>query len=487
MYTIPESEIFESMKVVNPWWETNSIDKKLKEKTPRKYLESFYKEIIYKKLRRTALLLGPRRVGKTVLMYHAIEELMQKGVSPKKILYISIDNPVFINIRLEKLVTIFTNNFQHKLSDGLYIFFDEIQYLKGWEQHLKSLYDSYLNFQFVASGSAASVLQKKSSQSVGRFADFILPPMTFAEFLVFKYKGKEEEFKKLQKNYLKKMEINVRIEKVESKNNGIKDKKNIKELNKLFLEYINYGGFPDVMFLSNKQRLEKRSRISNDIIEKVLSGDLPSLYNVDPREVNRFFKMIAYNAGKEFSLDRLAKESGLSKPVISKYIEYLESAFLIKKISKIDQNLKKFKRETQFKLYLLNPSMRTFLFGELKEDDCDLAGLLVENAIFAQMIYNEDVSNRMYYARWNSGEVDLIVLNELSQQPEYICEIKWSDAPDLKSLKTFIKDSGYYKKITNNYESFPVVSTKTNVGVDFYEHLRFIPSAILCLMKSLEC
>ena len=69
-------------------------------------------------------------------------------------------------------------------SEGQYVFFDEIQYLKDWERHLKTLVDSYPKAKFIVSGSAAAALRIKSSESgAERFHDFMLPPLTFQEFL----------------------------------------------------------------------------------------------------------------------------------------------------------------------------------------------------------------------------------------------------------------------------------------------------------------
>ena len=68
--------------------------------------------------------------------------------------------------------------------DGCYFFFDEVQYLKEWENYLKTMVDSYHDTKFVVSGSAAAALMRKSQESgAGRFTDFVLPPLTFAEFI----------------------------------------------------------------------------------------------------------------------------------------------------------------------------------------------------------------------------------------------------------------------------------------------------------------
>lgn len=69
-------------------------------------------------------------------------------------------------------------------TQGWYVLFDEIQYLKDWEVHLKTLVDHYRTCKFIASGSAAATLKMKSTESgAGRFTDFTLPPLTFHEYI----------------------------------------------------------------------------------------------------------------------------------------------------------------------------------------------------------------------------------------------------------------------------------------------------------------
>ena len=88
---------------------------------------------------------------------------------------------------LEELIKLFFEITNDKKKSIFYIFFDEIQYLKNWEVHLKSLVDSYHNIKFIVSGSAAAALKLKSQESgAGRFTEFALPPLTFHEYLALK-------------------------------------------------------------------------------------------------------------------------------------------------------------------------------------------------------------------------------------------------------------------------------------------------------------
>ncbi len=130
--------------------------------------------------------MGSRRVGKTVMLHHSVQTLLKNGEAAESIFFASIDNPVYSDLGLERLLNLFLARFDHGLESRLTVIFDEIQYLKDWERHLKVLVDSYPGIKFIASGSAAAALRMKGSESgAGRFTDFLLPPVTFAEFLDF--------------------------------------------------------------------------------------------------------------------------------------------------------------------------------------------------------------------------------------------------------------------------------------------------------------
>jgi predicted AAA+ superfamily ATPase len=177
---------------------------------------------------------------------------------------------------LEKIVNIFQAEFEHGRDAELFIIFDEIQYLSEWELHLKSLVDSYPAYKFVATRSAAAALKLKSRESgAGRFTDFLLPSLTFAEYIYF---------------------IST-------------DTKNINNLNTEFINYLNYGGYPEAVF-SSLIRDDSFRYIKSDIINKVLLRNLPSLYGItDVQELNKLFTTIAYNTGNEITLESLAKSS----------------------------------------------------------------------------------------------------------------------------------------------------------------------------------
>lgn len=72
---------------------------------------------------------------------------------------------------------------------------------------------------------------------------------------------------------------------------------------------------------------------------------------------------MAFNTADELSLQELSANSGVAKNTIKRYVEYLEAAFLIRTVHRIDESARRFHRARTFKVYLTNPSMRAALFA----------------------------------------------------------------------------------------------------------------------------
>ena len=413
--------------------------------------------------------MGPRRVGKTVIVHQAVAELIRRGVEPKRILYVPLDNPLYSGLSLEKILLIFTELNSIAQNESCYLFFDEIQYLSDWERHLKSLVDSYPHHRFIATGSAAAALKLKSDESgAGRFTDFTLPPLTFYEYVKFSDKERRFFVQEEDLSYLPPGQFGLLLEQIE-------------DLNEEFINYINFGGYPEAVF-SEEVRENPGRFIRNDIIEKVLLRDLPSLYGIrDIPELNRLFVTLARNTGQEINLSGLSQDSSVAKGTISKYLEYLEAAFLIKRVSRIDRNARKFKREHKFKVYLTNASMYPALFGALEKDNKTILGKLAETAFFSNSFHLPEHSEKSYYARWKDGEVDLVDMGATGIIAAI--EIKWSDRP--------LKDSSEIKGLLDFAEKNEFVSphplccctlTKQDVRNYGNKEVLFVPTSIYCFL-----
>lgn len=452
MRQISQSQVLARVRTENPWWESGEIPPLLAELRPRPYLDLFLPLVTERRVRRAVVLLGPRRVGKTVLIHHAINRLLDEGVDPKAIAYFSVDHPLYNGLGLEDYLGAFQEGTGTDFtSTPSYVFFDEIQYLRDWEMHVKALVDDHEPLRIVVSGSAAAALRLKSQESgAGRLTDFLLPPLNFYEYLAL-------------------------LDKEGSALDG-EGSLDLETLNEDFVHYLNYGGYPEVLF-SEVIQSDPARFVKADIIDKVLLRDLPSLYGIqDIQELNSLFTTLAFNTAGEVSLDELSKGSGVAKNTLKRYIEYLEAAFLVKVVHRVDRSAKKFKRANFFKVYLTNPSMRAALFAPVAADDKAM-GAMVETAIFSQWFHRK--RDEIYYARWQSGEVDLVQLDPAGRAANAI-EVKWSDRyfenpRELKSLLSFCRKTGLDSaKVTTRLEG----GVKTVREIE----LQYVPSALYCLV-----
>lgn len=460
---IPTDKIVGRLRFENPWWVSKEVPEIYGAMSKRLYFDLFYPYVEEVSVRRAVVLMGPRRVGKTVMLFHSIQELIKNGVNPQRIFFVAVDNPIYVHLGLEDLLSLCMEALCLPNLNGCYVFFDEIQYLKDWERQLKILVDSYPDTKFIVSGSAAAALRWHSTESgAGRLTNFMLPPLTFQEYI-----------------HLKKLDHLLTQGTVEYGENSLAYAltHDIKVLNKEFVNYLNFGGYPEVV-LSEKIQSDMGRYVKSDIVDKVLLRDLPSLYGIkDVQELNRFFTYIAYNTGNEFSYEKMCRDSGIQKTTLKKYLEYLEAAFLIKVLNKVDVNAKHFKRVTAFKVYLTNPSLRTALFSPISETDSEM-GNMVETAILSQWMHREKLD--LAYARWkegrSEGEVDLVLVDEKKFSALWGVEIKWTnryfDVPkELHSLIQFCFENHFDKAL---------VTSVDKLGLKVIGNLRltFVPAAL---------
>ena len=446
------------MRAENPWWEGGEIRADYRALNPRAYFERFARLVEETGVHRAVVLMGPRRVGKTVLLHHVIARLLTGGEYGRRdVGYLSLDHPLHTRLSIEEAA----DEIRHASGnpDGpRVLILDEIQYLADWERHLKAFVDAHPGVKCVVSGSAAAALRLKSMESgAGRFTDFLLPPLTFHE-------------------YLDLGGIDGLVEPTGTHEYRTDD---LAGLNRHFVDYLNFGGYPEAVS-SAAVRSDPARYIGADIVDKVLLRDLPSLYGIqDVQELNALFMTLAYNTAGELSLDALSQQSGVSKPTIRRYLEYLEAAFLIKVVHRVDQNARRFKRANRFKVYVTTPALRCALFGPVAENDAEM-GQLAETAVFAQWFHSNEF-HRLHYARWRGGEVDIVYL-EPRQVPDWCVEVKWSDRTpshpgDMSGLFALARR---YPTISA-YVTTRTIETRSDSWPGEMP-LEFIPTSLYCYM-----
>ena len=394
----------------NPWWENPEIDPAHDFPLTREYFPALFALVWQRAVRRSVILMGSRRVGKTVLLLQLVRELIRRQFPSGRIFYASLDTPIYHGQSLEDLVELYRREKGCAAREHSIVIFDEIQYLQGWEIHLKVLTDRYPAFRFIASGSAAAVLRRRSQESgAGRFTDFLLPALTFAEYLSLS--GLESEVAQPDAS------------------SGVGYRAlDMDRMNRHFVDYLNFGGYPEPVVDADTWRHAGRF-LWQDVIDKVLLRDLPGLHGIqDAQELNRLLAYVAYRSGQELSPKNLAEHSNVAQNTLRRYLQYLEAAFLIVRVSRVDDTGKTFQRATGFKAYLTNPSLRSALYGPLEPDDAGM-GYQAETAVISQWTHSPAFRD-FRYARWGSPksrEVDLVRIRPETQRPGWACEVKWSD------------------------------------------------------------
>lgn len=368
----------EDLFFYNPWWKGEPI----------RGLKPYRREIFgniegyIKTVDRIIIIKGPRRVGKTTLIYQLISGLLDSGVDPKKILYVSFDDPK-TRASIDKILDFYkTEIIKRPLEGGpIYVFLDEVQFLEDWQYELKKYYDRGFPIKFIVSGSSATLIKKGAESLMGRTIEEIMLPFSFREFFEYRTGKKAED--------------------IDIENIGLLDVKKYEEKAKIvFSEYLEAGGFPSIFDADPPLRSKL---IMEDIIEKALYRDAVSLYKIkNPEILEKLFIYLVTSTAQTGNINNISSTIGLSRLYTSKYITYLKNAYFILAFKKYSRSAGKTARSLE-KFYCIDPAIiKTFLSADFAQE----IGHTIES-IIARHLLGKDV----YYWK-NYHEVDFIVKGE---------------------------------------------------------------------------
>src|SRR3989338_2062201 len=197
-------------------------------------------------------IIGPRRAGKTFLMYQKIKELIDSGVKKESILYLNFEDPRLIEVNFKEIREILKSHWElypDSTQKNLYIFIDEPQNIKNWEIAVRSLHDE--GFTIFLSGSSSKLLSKEIATSLrGRTILYILLPFSFREFL-----------------QIKDLKFNMKL--LGSKEKSI----SLNFLN----EYLEFGAFPEVI---QEKSSENKIRIMQEYFDLIVYRDIVERYKI---------------------------------------------------------------------------------------------------------------------------------------------------------------------------------------------------------------
>ena len=339
-------------------------------------------------------IVGPRRAGKTFLMYDLIRKLI-RDIPKNNILYVNFENEYLTGMKatdLDDLISVFFE-LSHPSEDyPVYLFLDEIQVVEDWSKWLNRIYESK-KYRIIISGSSSKLLSRElATQLRGRTLDFTVLPLSFHEFLSIR--------SSLPKNK-KAMLMSVNRGKV------------LSELR----EYMIHGGYPEIVLMNSYKEKLLRSYVDTMIIK-----DVGERFHIEPSvlrvfvnycirtysspvsgtKIYNFLKSMNYSIAHEFPL---------------KLLDNFSEVFFIYTLGILTGS---FKKVSQFpkKLYVVD----TGIINEMTSS-VDM-GRMIENIVFMELFRRMSKSGKFRINYWKEYgksegmEVDFVIssgmeINEL--------------------------------------------------------------------------
>lgn len=469
-----KENILKVLTAYNPWWKSNSINPVLTKSYKRFAFYEAMKKLNNTQIRRTVVLTGTRRVGKTTIQYQMIEELLRSGVSPQKIVFISMDHPMLKLSAFNEVLECYHENIC--ADKDVYYFFDEIQYASEWDKWLKIIYDMQPETKVVATGSASPAVIKGNRESgAGRWSVIQVPTLSFYEYCELLNIEKPSFPEDLRPTRLTQMstqefsEIMIKLSDIQNH----------------FNRYLRVGGFPELALADDDIFAEQIMR--EDVVDKVLKRDLPSLYNIrNSTELERIFLYLCNVSSEIVSIDAIAKElNGVSRPTVENYISFLESANLIYQSWPVNMDDKKILKARP-KIYVADSAIRNAVLMDdsLMTDPTEM-GKIAETAVYkhiAAFYYQKATSVGYYRGGKKDKEIDIVV--EYPKIKNILIEVKYRDgAPiaDNDAISELCENSSASIIVTKSPSDFGIHHTRSG-----FKMLRIPAYAFLYLLGYAE-
>lgn len=353
---------------------------------------------------------GIRRSGKSVMLELVKNELKKSGVSDKNFLCINFEQ--FSNSELldAKILHKRIVEFQKSADGKIYLFFDEIQEVDGWEKCINSCRVDFDCDIYITGSNAKLLSGELATYLAGRYVEFVIYPFSFAEFL----------------------EMN------RQKNSQI-------DKSACFMTFLKTGGMP---FLANFLGDDSaKNQYMMDIYNSVVLKDVVKRNNI--RDVDTLERIIAYafsNIGHIFSATSLSKyfkseKRNISHDTILNYLKFCADAFLIYKISRYDLEGKKVLTVNE-KYYCADHGLREAVFGKNTQN----IDQILENIVCLELLRR---NFKVFVGKKDESEIDFIAERngvKIYVQVAYL----------LASEETVRREFSVYDSIKDNFPKYVV-------------------------------
>ncbi len=423
--------VLKVLRAFNPWWASGVVPAALCPAYRRLAFFEAMKRLDERDIKRTVVLTGARRVGKTTIQYQMIAALLKRNVAPQQIVFVSLDHPMLKLAGIQEVLDCYHENVYAE-RDAIY-FFDEVQYAADWAAWLKTIYDMQPETRVVATGSASPMLVKGSIESgAGRWTVIQVPTLSFYEYCALVGAKTPMLDSALKPSALKSM----------SRQEQGRVMNALAPLYNHFARYLQVGGFPELALAKDATLAERVMR--EDVVDKVLKRDLPALYNIrNATELERIFLYLCRVSSEIVAIDSVAKElHGVSRQTVQNYIEYLASANLIYLSYPVDLDGKKVLKASP-KIYIADAAIRNAVLmdGDLLTDPVQM-GKMVETAVYKHVaaFYYQKATSVGYYRGGRKGkEIDIVV--DYPNIRDILIEVKYREQAQVADGDAIIEQS----------------------------------------------
>ncbi len=324
------------------------------------------------------ILYGARQVGKTTLVKKIISNL--EG----RVLEINADRQPFSEILssrdFEKLKGL--------VSGYQFVFIDEAQRIPDIGINLKILHDNLPDMKIIVTGSSSLDLANRIKEPLtGRTWTYRLYPFSVSEWQNYEH--------------LNTLEIQMKLE-----------------------EWMRFGMYPEIHQFENFK--DKRQYLE-ELTGAYLYKDILALANIRyPEKLRQLLKLLAFQIGSEVSIHELAISLQVNRETVINYIDLLEKAFVIFKLSGFSRNLRK-EVTSMDKIYFYDLGVRNALIENFNPlDSREDTGSMWENFLLVErrkkMEYERIFANIYFWRTYSGAELDYI---EERDGNLYGFEFKW--------------------------------------------------------------
>lgn len=378
-----------------------------------KEIRTFYESDLIK------IITGIRRCGKSVVMEQVRDEISLQG---KKIIYLNFElRSVSAKISNDiELISFIENEMQSFPNEKWYVFLDEVQFVKDWNIACRSL--RLKNISLFITGSNSKLLSKEFTKELsGRYVSFTIRPFVYKEIL----------------EWSKEIGRDVSVN-----------------------DYLIYGGFPKRFEFAEKEAM---IRYLNDLDETIVINDIINRYKIRKEEVfKKFVNFVLISNARIFSSNSIfnylkGQKIDCSINTVMKFLDYLEEAYVIRKIP---QYSTKAKKQLEFYAKLYDEDVA---FNSIRQMSgrFDLTHNL-ENVVYNELIF---MKYKVSVFNVNGKEIDFLASKN---GREYLIQVAYSVAEE----QTYEREFAPFALLDNSRKKILITNDENDFSTSTVQHLK---------------